>query len=121
VLNPGDPAQPRHEHVFAALIERALRPAAEPVQRRVATTIVLALARVQRDPALSPPVALALSDRLARLAGQLAASNAEWSRGLGRLLADREALAAALADQRRLVRVPPGMPIGAEGEEWPGL
>jgi len=121
LLSPGDAAQPRPEHVFAALIERALRPAAEPVQRRVATTIVLALARVQRDPALSPPVALALSDRLARLAGQLAASNAEWSRGLGRLLADRETLAAALADQRRLVRVPPGMPIGAEGEDWPGL
>jgi hypothetical protein len=121
LLNPGDAAQPRPEHVFASLIDRALRPAAEPVQRRVATTIVLALARVQRDPALSPPVALALSDRLARLAGQLAQSNAEWSRGLGRLLADREALNAALADQRRLPRIPPGMPIGADGEDWPGL
>ena len=121
LLNPGDAAQPRPEHVFAGLIERALRPASEPVQRRVATTIILALARVQRDPALSPTIALALSDRLARLAGQLAASNAEWSRGLARLLADREALTAALADQRRLPRVPPGMPIGAEGEDWPGL
>ncbi|HEV2818772.1 MAG TPA: zinc-dependent metalloprotease [Allosphingosinicella sp.] len=121
LLNPGDAGQPRPEHVFAGLINRALQPAAEPVQRRIATTIILALARVQRDPALAPPIALALSDRLARLAGQLSASNAEWSRGLGRLLADREALAAALADQRRLPRIPPGMPIGAEGEDWPGL
>jgi len=121
LLNPGDPGQPRPEHVFAGLIERALRPAGEPVQRRIATTIILALARVQRDSALSPTIALALSDRLARLAAQLGASNAEWSRGLGRLLGDREALAAALADQRRLPRIPPGMPIGAEGEDWPGL
>jgi len=121
LLNPGDPAQPRPEQVFAGLIERALRPASEPVQRRIATTIILALARAQRDPALSPTIALALSDRLDRLAGQLGASNAEWSRGLGHLLGDREALAAALADQRRLPRIPPGMPIGAEGEDWPGL
>src|SRR6185503_1285274 len=81
LLNPGDAAQPRPEHVFAGLIDRALRPATEPVQRRVATTIILALARVQRDPALSPTIALALSDRLARLAGRLAASDSEWSRG----------------------------------------
>ena len=39
----------------------------------------------------------------------------DWSRGLGRLLGDREALTAALADQRRLPRIPPGMPIGGEG------
>jgi hypothetical protein len=37
---------------------------------------------------------------------------ADWSRGLGRLLLDRDALTAALADKRRLPKVPPGMPIG---------
>jgi hypothetical protein len=122
--NPGESGQPRPGDVFERLIGRALQPAAgadEIVRRRIATTIVLALARVQREPALSPTVALALSDRLARLAVQLAGSDADWSRGLGRLLGDREALAAALADPRRLPRIPPGMPIGAEGEDWPGL
>lgn len=117
LLNPDDPAQPRPGEVFEALIGRAL----QPVPRRVATAIILALARAQRESALSPTIALALSDRLARLAVQLAASNADWSRGLGRLLGDREALNAALADQRRLPRIPPGMPIGADGEDWPGL
>jgi Met-zincin/Domain of unknown function (DUF5117) len=123
LLSPADAAQPRPEDVFAGLIGRALRPGAaadQAVQRRLAATVILALARVQRDPALSPTIAFALSDRLARLATQLAASNAEWSRGLARLLADREALDAALADQRRLPRIPPGMPIGADGEDWPG-
>jgi hypothetical protein len=39
---------------------------------------------------------------------------ADWSRGLGRLLGDREALTAALADPKRSPKVPPGMPIGSE-------
>ena len=51
----------------------------------------------------------------------LARGTDDWSRGLGRLLGDREALTAALADQRRLPHIPPGMPIGAEGEDWPAL
>jgi hypothetical protein len=89
------------------------------VQRRIATTVALALARTQRDSALSPTVALALSERLNRLARDLSRAKgdgvqADWSRGLGRLLGDREALTAALADTRRLPKVPPGMPIGSE-------
>ncbi len=119
-----DPMTP--PDVFERLIERALRPAAaesgSALQQRIGTTIVLALARVQRDPALSPAVALALSDRLSRLAAQLAGTGgggaqSAWSRGLGRLLGDREALAAALAEPRRTPQIPPGMPIGGgDGE-----
>ena len=122
-------ADPEHltaQDVFERLIDRALRTpsrdADQALQRRTATTIVLALARVQRDPALSPTIALALSDRLARLARQLdrtggGGTQSEWSRGLGRLLGDREALQAALAEQRRIPQIPPGMPIGGgEGE-----
>jgi len=91
------------------------------VQRRIATTTALALARVQREPGLSPTLALALSERLNRLAARLARApraglQADWSRGLARLLDDREALDQAIADRRRLPRIPPGMPIGAEGD-----
>jgi hypothetical protein len=89
--------------------------------KRIATTTALALARVQRDPALSPTIALALSERLARLAAMLNRVPDDWPRGLARLLGDREALTAALADQRRLPAIPPGMPIGGEGEDWPGI
>ena len=35
-----------------------------------------------------------------------------WRRGLGALLADREALAATLGDRQLLPAVPPGMLIG---------
>ncbi len=121
-----DPGQLAPRELIDRLVERALRPAADPaaqaLQRRIGTVIVLALARLQRDASLSQPLALQLSDRLARLATQLSAApgtgaQSEWSRGLGRLLGDREALQAALAEQRRIPQVPPGMPIGgAEGE-----
>jgi hypothetical protein len=127
VQSQADAGQVTPQLVIDRLIARALDGGAEStLQRRLATTIILALARVQRDPALSPTISLALADRLSRLATRLGATavagvQGEWSRGLGRLLADREALAAALADQRRLPRIPPGMPIGAEGEDWPGL
>lgn len=121
IQNQADPASPSAHEVVDRLIDRAFASprdeGAAAVQRRVATTVALALARTQRDGALSPTIALALSERLNRLGTSLAATKgsgvqADWSRGLGRLLLDREALTAALADQRRLPKVPPGMPIG---------
>jgi len=109
--------------LFERLIVEATRTGGDSseqlLRRRIGTAIVLALARVQRDPALSPTIALALSDRLARLAAELSrarggGAQAEWSRGLGRLLGDGTALAAALAEQRRIPQIPPGMPIGGD-------
>jgi hypothetical protein len=95
------------------------------VQRRAATTTVLSLARVQRDPNLSPTLALALDERLRRLSAQLAkgsgdGDNGDWSRGLARLLADRDALDKVLTDQRRAPAIPPGMPIGGAESDWLG-
>lgn len=95
------------------------------VQRRVATTTALALARVQRDPALPPSLAVALDERLRRLAAELAKrpgneAERDWSRGLARLLGDREALDKAVAEPRRLPQVPPGMPIGGAVGDWLG-
>jgi hypothetical protein len=126
IQNQADPASPSARETIDRLIARVfdfagLDASAATVQRRIATTSALALARLQRDPALSPTIAMALSERLRRLGTQLAGAPDDWSRGLGRLLGDREALTAALADQRRLPRIPPGMPIGGQGEDWPGL
>jgi hypothetical protein len=127
IQNQADPQSPGASEVIDRLLGQvlafqALGPAEAAVQRRIATTSILALARLQRDPSLSPTLALALSDRLARLGGQLSrtvgtGTQAEWSRGLGKLLGDREALDKAAGDQRRLPRIPPGMPIGEGGEE----
>jgi len=132
IQHQADPQSPGAQDVIEGLIARVfafdrLNAAQAGVQRRIATTSALALARAQRDPALSPTIALALFDRLQRLAATLERAagddvHAQWSRGLARLLTDREALEAALADRRRMPTIPPGMPIGgAEGEEWPGL
>jgi hypothetical protein len=131
IQNQADPQSPAAGEAIDRLLAQVLgfqgAGAGEAaVQRRIATTAILALARLQRDPALSPTLALALSDRLSRLGAQLAraagtGTQAEWSRGLGRLLGDREALDKAAADPRRLPRVPPGMPIGEGEEDWEGM
>ncbi|HVQ09192.1 MAG TPA: zinc-dependent metalloprotease [Allosphingosinicella sp.] len=122
-LAGGEPLGPAD--IFERLIERAIRVDVpnQALQRRAGTAIVLALARVQRDPSLSPTVALALSDRLQALAADLArtgggGAQSQWARGLGRLLGDREALAAALVEARRTPQVPPGMPIGGAEDDW---
>jgi hypothetical protein len=117
IQSQADPSVPSAHAVIDRLIDRTFAGPASGVQRRIATTVALSLARLQRDAALSPTIALALSERLNRLATQLNRSRgesvaADWGRGLGRLLSDRESLTAALADARRLPKVPPGMPIG---------
>ena len=115
----GDASIPAPAQVVDLLIGRTLGFGGDAVGRRIATTAVLALARVQRDPALSPTIALELSGRLHRLADELerhrgSPEQLDWTRGLGRLLKDREALDKAIADPARLPTVPPGMPIGMD-------
>lgn len=119
IQNQADAGVPSAHDVVDRLIDRTLVRTGTGVERRIATTVALALARTQRDAALSPTVSLALSERLNRLATALSRAKgsdvqADWSRGLGRLLLDREALTAALADPKRLPKVPPGMPIGSD-------
>jgi hypothetical protein len=122
IQRQADPASPGADTLMEALLAQVfdfggISARDAVVQRRIATTSVLALARAVRDPALSPTIALAAADRLAGLGSRLAATRGEgeqaaWSRGLGRLLGDREALERAITDESRLPKVPPGMPIG---------
>ena len=108
---------PAPGQVFDLLLDRTLASAGNQVGRRIATTTVLALARVQRSAALSPTVQLQLSGRMDRLADRLERirgvdQQQDWARGLAALLRDREALDKVIADPRRIPEVPPGMPIG---------
>jgi hypothetical protein len=108
---------PAPGQVFDLLLDRTLASAGNEVGRRIATTTVLALARVQRSAALSPTVQLQLSGRMDRLADRLdrirgGDQQQDWARGLASLLRDREALDKVIADPRRIPEVPPGMPIG---------
>src|SRR5207244_1215871 len=90
--NQADPASPGASETIDRLLAQVtnfagLSASDAAVQRRIATTTVLALARVQRDPDLSPTIALALSERLARVGAQLARTpgtgvQADWSKGL---------------------------------------
>lgn len=112
-----DASVPSPAQLFDLLIDRTAGQSGSDVGRRIATTTVLALARVQHDATLSPAVALQLSGRLSRLADQLdreRGTQQDWARGLASLLKDREALDKAIADPARLPRVPPGMPIGMD-------
>jgi hypothetical protein len=115
-----DPSVPAPGQLFDLLLDRSLAGSGSAVGRRIATTSVLALARVQRDAALSPTLSLQLASRLDRLAERLGKGKgdealSDWNRGLGALLEDREALDKAVADPKRLPQVPPGMPIGMDG------
>jgi hypothetical protein len=110
-----DVTVPSAAQLFDLLLDRTLAQSASDVGRRITTTTILALARVQRDAALSPTIALQLSGRLDRVAEQLGRDRSQdWGRGLAALLKDREALDKAIADTARLPRVPPGMPIGMD-------
>jgi hypothetical protein len=125
--NRSDPSQFGAQEVLDRLVATVLARPSEPalagVQRRLATTTTLALARVQRDQTLAQPLALALDGRLRRLAGDLIGlkgdeADRDWAHGLARLLTDREALDKALSEPRRLPQVPPGMPIGGAETDW---
>jgi hypothetical protein len=117
----GDASVPAPAQLFDLLLGRTLSQTATEVGRRIATMSVLALARVQHDPSLSPTISLQLAGRLDRLADQLGrqrgqAAEQDWAHGLAALLKDRQSLDKALADPARYPRVPPGMPIGEDDE-----
>jgi hypothetical protein len=113
----GDAGVPSSAQLTELLLGRVMAQSGSEVGRRIATTAVLTLARMQRDPSLSPTIALQLSGRLDRLADELQrgrGADQDWAKGLAALLKDREALDKAIADPARLPRVPPGMPIGMD-------
>jgi hypothetical protein len=117
----GDASVPAPAQLFDLLLGRTLSQTATEVGRRIATMSVLALARVQHDPSLSPTISLQLAGRLDRLADQLGrqrgqAAEQDWAHGLAALLKDQQSLDKALADPARYPRVPPGMPIGEDDE-----
>ena len=116
-----DPSVPSPSQLVDRLIAYTFYATDREVGRRIATTTALALARTQRSTTLSPTIALALSSQLERLAERLERTRgrdaqADWSRGLGALLKDREALDKAVANPARLPKVPPGMPIGMHAD-----
>ena len=114
-----DVSVPAPHQLVGSLVAATLgdpRRTGDGAQRRIATTVLLAIARAARAPALSPAIAVMLdaqlrgiADGLGRPRGRGAA--ADWARGMAALIRDREALDRVIADPARLPVVPPGMPI----------
>ena len=104
--------------VVARLIAHADSTAASSaLGRRIATVIALDLVRTAREKGLSRSIGLQINGKLRAWERRLSTSRgtddaADWRRGLGALLSDQGALAAAVADRTLLPSVPPGMPIG---------
>ena len=113
-----DPAVPSPADVVARLISEADATAATgAVGRRIATTIALDLARTAREKGLSRSIGLQMNGKLLAWSKRLSLSrgsgeDADWRRGLGAMMSDQAALAAAISDRTLLPAVPPGMPIG---------
>lgn len=119
-----DPQIPGVGDLARALLDRTLAPVDTPrlaaVRRAVASRIVLSLAAAAADDASGSEARVQLDEALAAHARALAAARPKdaidraWAAATARLLGDREALAAALADTKSVPPVPPGMPIGSE-------
>ena len=74
-------------------------------------------AKTVREKGLARSIGLQLNSKLQAWSKALSNSRgsdelADWRRGIGALLSDQAALAAALSDRTLLPAVPPGMPIG---------
>lgn len=119
-----DPAVPGVGDLASRLLARTLEPVAAPrlaaVRRTVATRIVLSLAAAAADQDSGGEARVQLDQALADYAASLGktrpkdSADLAWARATARLLSDREALAAALADKQSVPDVPPGMPIGSD-------
>ena len=128
--NRRDPALLGPREMVGRLLDLATAPVGDrrlgEVRRRIGTRIALQLAQAQRADGLGSGVAALIDQSLADFAGRLAArtyadaDERAWALSLARLLRDREALEAAIANKERKPNVPPGMPIGAAEADWMG-
>ncbi len=120
-----DPGQPGAGEVLDKLIATTFTPGQgrlAEVARRIQARTVLDLAAVARDPKTPPAVAAEIGQRLADLAVKLKAqpgadpSERAHRTRLAALLTDKDALAKVLDDPKQKPDVPPGMPIGDDGD-----
>ncbi len=113
-----NPASPGPDELLGRLTRDIAR-ASDPLTQRIATRILLHLARLAQDPRTPSGIAVLADDALHTSARQLAAAKTAWGRSTARLLADNVRLTAAVAQlPQRTPRVPPGMPIGSTEDDW---
>jgi hypothetical protein len=109
------------ERLLSAVFAPATGRYAE-IARRIQTRTVLQLAVAARAPATSPGAASQIEQALAELAAKLKATPGTDPQErahrlhLAVLLSDKDELRRALSNPKWRVEVPPGMPIGADGD-----
>ncbi len=117
-----DPQALGADEVLDRLVATAFAPAPGrlgEIARRVQVRTVLDLAAVARDAKTSPAVAAQIDQRLTDLAGRLKTADPaerahrQW---LVKLLTDKDALTHVLGDPKSKPEIPPGMPIGDDGD-----
>ncbi|HEY2345140.1 MAG TPA: zinc-dependent metalloprotease [Xanthomonadaceae bacterium] len=93
----------------------------DALSRRIAYRTVISLAQVAHNPRATPGVAAMLDQRVHDIAVALAqhhgsVADRNWGASLSRQLLDPQQLDKLLAERTRAVDVPPGSPIGSEGD-----
>jgi hypothetical protein len=123
-----DPNAPGAEEVLDRLISSVYQSGPEdrlaPVRRRIQMRALLSLAEAERSAALHRDVAAEIDQRvlalIQRLTADKAAGPAETAhrRYLARLISDRHELERVLGQPTAKPDAPPGMPIGADEDDW---
>ena len=119
-----DASLPGAGEVLDRLIATVFAPAAgrdAEIARRVQTRTVLEMAGVSRKAEASPAVSAEIDQRLADLGSRLKAAPGEGSDRahrlrLAALIGDKDEMARVLAAPKLKPTIPPGMPIGDDGE-----
>ena len=116
-----DPGNLGVQEVLDRLTGATMASTADELGQRIAYRTVLKMAGTRYDPVTSPAVAALIDEHLHVVARQLAAGKGNasaWAHSLARTLDDPKALAALLADKKQSPRIPPGMPIGGDEDDW---
>ncbi|HTA66081.1 MAG TPA: zinc-dependent metalloprotease [Xanthomonadaceae bacterium] len=115
------------DELLDRLLATTLPDHTDAVSRRIAFRTLITLAQVAHRPATTPGVAARLDQRVHDVALALAqrhdsSEDRAWAASLSRQLLDPQQLDKLLSERPRTVTVPPGAPIGGEGDwmEMPG-
>lgn len=109
------------DELLDRLLVATLPDRTDALTRRIAYRTLITLAQVAHNPKTTPGVAAMLDQRVHETALALAqrhgsAADRAWSASLSRQLLDPQQLDKLLTTRQRTVDVPPGAPIGGEGD-----
>lgn len=120
-----DPSALGVDELLDRLLAATLTHHTDALSRRIANRTIVSMAQVVHRPNTTPGVAAHLDQRLHVVALALAQRHGKaptdaWAASLSRQLLDPQQLEKLVAERPRKVDVPPGPPIGGEGD-WMGM